>query len=161
MTEQNTPPPSPMKRPRLVSAIEAFGVTVFAYFTIFGLLNISFSLSSNSILTLSAFISILTFISLYVLLLGFKDLLPKRRVMFPAAILPSLLIAFEAGAIITILINGPSSPFGGAVDGISGPLTNGLLPMVPWPLSFSFGVLAAAGLIYYMVRSFKGSPANI
>lgn len=142
-----------VKHPRLVSAVEAFGITIFAFFTIIGFLNVTLSVEPRYVWTLSALLTLITFVSLYTLILGFRGLVLNRRLRFAAAIIPILLILFDGGAMLTVLLNGPIGPFGGAVEGISGPLTDGLLPLIPWPVSFVIGVLVAAILIHALFKT--------
>ncbi len=148
-SNQNTPN-EPIKRPRLVSAIEAFGVSLFGYFTIFAVLD--FVWSGNLMVTMggAGLLTILLFVCIYILCLGLRGFVENRRLMIWAAVFPSALVIVEAAWIMTVLINGENSPLGGALEGISGPLTNGLLPVLPWPVSFAIGAVLGMGLIYWL-----------
>ena len=146
-----------MKRPRTISAVEAIGITGFGVFTIIGLINAVWPQQSSLKTTLIVVLSISTLVSIYIVLASFRGVIKSKVALWTAAILPSVLILLEAGAIITVLANGANSPFGGALEGISGPLVGGLVPFIPWPASFVIGASLGGLLIYWISRPIPNS----
>ncbi|MEM1191934.1 MAG: hypothetical protein AAGH42_00920 [Pseudomonadota bacterium] len=148
-------------RPRLQAAVEAVYLTCFAVFTPIGVVrHAAIDLTAVSV-SMIALVALATLVSFYRVLCALHGHPVPRRWVMLACFLPALHILAEAGMISSILINGRHSPFGGGLDGTSGPLTNGLVASLPWPIGFSIGIVLGAVLVRWMAKTVLDIQAKV
>ena len=140
-----------IQSPHLIAAVEGLTVALFALWVPVGFLNPILPGAISIKFVIAGLCTVLCAVSVYVICAYFHTHGRYRKWLPMAAIMPCTLMLAAGGMLATVILSGPNGPWGSAVEGIRGPLTNGLFPALPWQVSFLVGTTLAVALVYWLI----------